>query len=446
MKLDNAAIAERLEAFASLLDLAGAGPYTARAYRRAAEMIRSTPASIEELVREGRVRELRGIGPGIERRLGELVQTGEIAELQELEREVSPELAGVARFLGVSVRRMLEIGRVLGVRNLAALREAAEAGRLTEVPGIGPETERKLRTALSREPARSAPQPLLLSTSRPLVESVADALGGAAAGDPRRWADASEHLAVVCSSSRPGPVLDRFGSLPQIVAVVERGRRRALGVTVEGVPVELVVAEPERFGTELVRATGSAGYVEALEPLPEAPTEEDVYEALGVPFRDRGARQEEQVELMRQLWTEEVVTFRGRFDTVSAAGINPRPTQAVPVWLGGTAPVALARCGRIGDGYIAMGEPDDTNREYLEIIRSARAERGLSMEGFGVQAQAQFVGGNPEGWRMQAIGWRDLGATHLAIATHNAGPTNVDGHLGRLRQVLDAVSYVSELA
>jgi DNA polymerase (family 10) len=284
MKLDNAAIAERLEAFASLLDLAGAGPYTARAYRRAADLIRSTPAPIADLVRQGRARELRGIGPGIERRLLELVETGEIAELQELEREVSPELAGLARFLGISVRRMLEVGRVLGVRNLAELREAAEAGRLTEVPGIGPETERKLRAALVRAPARSAPQPLLLSTSRPLVESIAGALGGAPAGDPRRWADASEQLSLVCSSRRPGPLLDRFGSLPQIVAVLDRGRRRALGVTVEGVPVELVVAEPERFGTELVRATGSPAYVEALEPLPDAPTEEGVYEALGVPW------------------------------------------------------------------------------------------------------------------------------------------------------------------
>src|SRR5439155_511858 len=100
VKLDNAAIAGRLEAFASLLDLAGAGPYTARAYRRAADLIRSTPAPIAELVRQGRARELRGIGPGIERRLRELVETGEIAELQELEREVSPELAGLARFLG----------------------------------------------------------------------------------------------------------------------------------------------------------------------------------------------------------------------------------------------------------------------------------------------------------------------------------------------------------
>jgi DNA polymerase (family 10) len=284
VKLDNAAIAERLEAFASLLELAGAGPYTSRAYRRAADLIRSTPAPIAELVRQGRARELRGIGPGIERRLTELIETGEIAELQELERDVSPELAGLGRFLGVSVRRMLEIGRVLGVRSLMELREAAEAGRLPEVPGIGPETERKLRAALAREPNRSAPQPLRLNTSRPLAESIAAALSGTAAGDPRRWVDASEHLSVVCSARRAGPVIDGFASLPQIVAVVEREPQRALGVTVEGVPVELVVAEPERFGTELVRATGSAAYVAALEPLPDAPTEDGVYEALGIPW------------------------------------------------------------------------------------------------------------------------------------------------------------------
>src|SRR5690242_17323930 len=98
-------------------------------------MIRTTPAPVAELVRSGRVRELRGIGPGIERRLRELVETGEIAELRELERDVSPELAGLARLLGVSVRRILEIGRVLGVRTLAELQVAAEEGRLQEVPG-----------------------------------------------------------------------------------------------------------------------------------------------------------------------------------------------------------------------------------------------------------------------------------------------------------------------
>jgi DNA polymerase (family 10) len=91
-------------------------------------------------------------------------------------------------------------------------------------------------------------------------------------------------FAVVCSASRPERLLERFETLPQIVSVVERAKRRAIGVTVEGVPVELVVAEPRRFGTELVRATGSAEYVEALEPLSDGPDEESVYRALGVPF------------------------------------------------------------------------------------------------------------------------------------------------------------------
>jgi DNA polymerase (family 10) len=281
---DNAEIADRLDQLASLLELAGAGPYTARAYRRAADLIRSTPAPVAELVRQGRARELRGIGPGIDRRLRELVETGEIEELRELEREVSPELAGVGRLLGVSVKRMLEIGRVLDVRTLPELREAAREGRLREVPGIGPETERKLLAALAREPRAAAPRPPLLNHSRPLVEAIAETLGGLPAGDPRRWRDASERLAVVVAASQAEPVLARFEELPQIVAVVERGERRALGVTVEGIPVELVVADPARLGTELVRATGSPEWVAALEPLPDAPDEEGVFAALGLPF------------------------------------------------------------------------------------------------------------------------------------------------------------------
>jgi DNA polymerase (family X) len=282
--LDNAAIADRLDQFASLLDLAGAGPYTARAYRRAADLIRATPAPVAELVRQGRARELRGIGPGIDRRLRELVETGDIEELRDLEREVSPELAGIGRFLGVSTRRMLEIGRTLGVKTLPELQLAAQEGRLREVPGIGPDRERKLLEALAREPTASAPRPLLLHRSRPLVETIAEALGGEAAGDPRRWRDASERLAVVVGASDPAPVLERFEALPQIVAVVERGERRALGVTVEGVPVELAVPAPESFGTELLRATGAPEWVASLEPLPDAAGEEEVFAALGLPF------------------------------------------------------------------------------------------------------------------------------------------------------------------
>jgi len=282
--LDNSAIAERLDAFATLLDLAGASFYTARAYRRAAELVRTTQAPIEPLVRAGRVRELRGIGRGIEARLVELVETGEIAELRELEREVAPELVGLGRLIGLTPKRAVELGRALGITTAAEFREAAAAGRLADVPGVGPKTESRILEALAQEGEHRPRRGLLLNRARALVVEVAAALGGEPAGDPRRWRDACEHLAVVCAADRPGPLLDAFAALPAIVAVVERSERRAVGVTVEGVPIELVVAEPAGFGTALLRATGAREYVEALEPLPEAVDEAEVYLALGIPF------------------------------------------------------------------------------------------------------------------------------------------------------------------
>src|SRR5256885_7230906 len=183
----NALIAEQLEAFASLLDLSGAGYYTARAYRRAAETIRETKAPIAELVSAGRVEELRGIGPGIATRLRELVETGRIAEVEELEREVQPELVGLGRYLGVGPKRMVEIGRALGVATADEFRAAAREGRLTSVSGIGPQTERRMLEALERE-GRPQRRGMLLNRARALVEEIAADLGGEPAGDPRRCA------------------------------------------------------------------------------------------------------------------------------------------------------------------------------------------------------------------------------------------------------------------
>jgi DNA polymerase (family 10) len=290
--MDNRQIADRLEAFASLLELVEANPYTARAYRRAAETIRGTAVPVAELVAAGRVRELRGIGPGIEARLRELVETGEIAELVELEREVSPDLVGLGRYLGLGARRSVELARALSVHTAEEFREAAAAGRLRSVPGIGPKTEARLLEALVREGEPRPRRGLLLNRARELVGGIAAALDGEPAGDVRRWRDSCEVLSVVCAAPDPRPVLERFSELPQVVALVERGERRAVGVTVEGVPVEVVAAEPERFGTALVRATGSAAYVEALEPLPDAPYEEGVYRALDLPWCPPELREE----------------------------------------------------------------------------------------------------------------------------------------------------------
>jgi DNA polymerase (family 10) len=282
--MTNGEIADRLEALATLLELSEANPYTARAYRRAADTVRASPTPVDELVRTGRVRSLRGIGRSIESKLRELVETGEIAELAELERELTPELVGLGRYLGLSAKRSVEIAQSLGLRTASDFRDAAAAGRLRDVPGVGPKREAQILEALAREGEPRPRQGLTLNRAWELVGGVAAALDGAVAGDVRRWCDSSEALRVVRAAGRPAPVLAAFAGLPQIVAVLEQEGRRAVGLTVEGVPLELLVPAPAAFGTALVRATGSPAYVAALEPLPDAPSEEEVYAALGVPW------------------------------------------------------------------------------------------------------------------------------------------------------------------
>ena len=178
---------------------------------------------------------------------------------------------------------MLEIAGELGVRTPDEFREAASAGRLQAVRGIGPATERRLVERLAREPTQ-ADRSLHLDRARALVEQIAHALDAEVSGDARRWVAAPHDLVVVAAAERPEPVLERFAALPVVVTVVEQEERRAVGVTVEGIPVTLLVPAPACLGTELLRSTGSAAYVAALEPLPEAADEAGVYRTLRIPW------------------------------------------------------------------------------------------------------------------------------------------------------------------
>jgi probable F420-dependent oxidoreductase len=164
------------------------------------------------------------------------------------------------------------------------------------------------------------------------------------------------------------------------------------------------------------------------------------YEALDEDFTTRGRRQAEQIEVLRRLWSEDSVELTGEFHSIPKASILPRPSQPIPIWFGGSAPAALRRCAELGDGWVPLGTPNESSAERLETIRAHRASVGKTMDGFVVQAQAQYRGGDPDRWRTHAERWRDLGATHLAVATHNAGPTDADGHLARVREYQEAVA------
>lgn len=367
--MENSQIADRLESFAVLLELADANPYMARAYRRAAETIRAAAVPVRELVASGRARQLRGIGPGIEARVRELVETGEIAELSELERDLAPDLVGLGRYLGLGAKRSVEVARSLGVRTAEEFREAAAAGRLRTVPGIGPKTEARLREALEREPDPRPRQGLLLNRAWDLVGGIAAALGGEAAGDVRRWRDSCERLAVVCATDEPHAVVARFVALPQIVTVIERAERRALGLTVEGLAVELTASEPGVFGTALLRATGSAAYVGALEPLPDAPDEQTLYRKLGLPFCPPELREE---------------PYEGTPPTLIERGQIRGDLHTHTTWSDGRASVEeMGRAAReLGYEYLAICDhtpavgavqglgPDQVRRQAEEIARA----------------------------------------------------------------------------
>lgn len=167
---------------------------------------------------------------------------------------------------------------------------------------------------------------------------------------------------------------------------------------------------------------------------------EPEFVALGEDFHTRGERLTEQVELMRELWRNPAFTFEGEYHQFEHLALLPRPNAPIPILFGGAAPAALQRCAELGDGWIPLGSPNEKSAQRIDELKRMRAQAGRPWDGFSIQAQAQFRGGDPDKWRAHAQAWHDLGATHLAIATHNAGDTDVDGYLERIREYQSAVA------
>ena len=163
------------------------------------------------------------------------------------------------------------------------------------------------------------------------------------------------------------------------------------------------------------------------------------YEALNEDFSTRGVRQSEQIEVLRALLAEEVLDYTGKYHRIDQAGINPRPSKPVPIWFGGSAPALIRRCARLGDGWIPLMGPSPAAAEIIAALRQQREAANKPWDQFSILAQAQYAGGTPERWQSHAEKWRGLSATHMAIATHNAGETDVDGHLARIEAYFKAV-------
>jgi probable F420-dependent oxidoreductase len=163
------------------------------------------------------------------------------------------------------------------------------------------------------------------------------------------------------------------------------------------------------------------------------------YEALNENFRNRGRRIEEQVALLRELWTKELVTFDGRFHHVDRAGINPLPTQRpIPLWMGGMTEPVLKRIARLADGWFPQFRPGPDATATIERLRGYVQEAGRKTEDVGIEGRISMFNTPEPEWADALAGWSVLGASHVSFNTMNVGLSSPRAHIDAIRRFKDA--------
>ena len=163
------------------------------------------------------------------------------------------------------------------------------------------------------------------------------------------------------------------------------------------------------------------------------------YEALNEDFRNRGKRQEEQVEVLRRLWSERVVDYRGEHHRIDRAGILPLPERQIPIWFGGFSPVSYARAARLGDGFLFVGKPSVAAKE-LEKTRALVRDAGRDADVFG--AELILLGGDMDDsdrWVDEVRGWQAAGGTHVSLVTMGSDLPDAKAHLSAAERFLRSI-------
>jgi probable F420-dependent oxidoreductase len=162
------------------------------------------------------------------------------------------------------------------------------------------------------------------------------------------------------------------------------------------------------------------------------------YEALGENFRNRGRRSEEQIEVLRKLWTGNPISYEGRWHKITDAGLHPLPVQRpIPIWLGGTNERVLERVGRLGDGWFPQFSPDAQCQAAIDKIYAYAKAAGRDPAAIGIEGRLPIGGRAAEAWVADVKAWKQLGATHLTVNTMKAGLATPAAHLEALRRFRD---------
>jgi len=171
------------------------------------------------------------------------------------------------------------------------------------------------------------------------------------------------------------------------------------------------------------------------------------YEALNQDFSNRGQRYAEQINLLREFWTKDVVDFEGRYHKVDYAGVNPQPVQRpIPIWMGAGAranPVpndrVLRRVARLADGWFPQMQPGDDAKATVERLKVFAQEAGRDAENIGMEPRINLADGDPEFWQEQARVWQEMGATHVSVNTMRASLGSPQDHIDAIQQFKEVI-------
>jgi DNA polymerase (family 10) len=310
--MNNAQIAAAFEELADLYELDGAVQYRVLAYRTAAKAVRESSVSVIQMVRDGKVTEIPGIGKTLESKLVALDETGEIPQAVKLREKFPPGLLAITHLPGFGPKRARRLFDELGIDSLEALRAACERQEVRTLRGFGAKVEEQLLEALAAG-ADGTPAPrILLSRALPIARQIAEALRSApgahrveVAGSLRRQVDAVKDLDVIATADDTAALVEALEQLPVVESVQQSGPAGARATTHAGLKVDLKVVAPDQFGNVLQHFTGSKDHNvqlretavrrglhvseygildDATGETVRCATEEEVYATLGLPY------------------------------------------------------------------------------------------------------------------------------------------------------------------
>ncbi len=307
--MTNREVAQVFFTIADLLEIKGEVIYKVMAYRQAAQSILDLGQDIEAVWRAGQLHTIPGVGKAIARKIDELLRTGKLGYYEQLKAEIPPTLVEVLHVPDIGPKKAALFWKTLGITTLAQLEEAARAGQLRTLPGIGEKTEAKILKNIESLRGRTTRIPLGTAwyNAQAFLEALARVPGVvhvAAGGSLRRMRDTIGDIDLLVATNAPEPVMDAFVSLPQVTSVVARGPTRASVLVHSGLQIDIRVLAPERWGTLLQYFTGSVAHNIHLRSLAQdtglslseyaitrpdgseilCATEEEVYRTLDLPW------------------------------------------------------------------------------------------------------------------------------------------------------------------